>query len=65
MFEIYEDIDGEWRWRLVADNGEIVAQSEGYSRKEDAERGAAAVKRLAPAAELRFEDAATAGGADA
>jgi uncharacterized protein YegP (UPF0339 family) len=28
---IYEDLRGEWRWRLVAANGRIVADSsEGY-----------------------------------
>jgi uncharacterized protein YegP (UPF0339 family) len=27
-------------WRLKAGNGEIVAQSEGYTRHEDAYRGA-------------------------
>jgi uncharacterized protein YegP (UPF0339 family) len=41
--EIYEDDAGEWRWRLQADNGEIVAVGEGYSRKADAKRGWEAV----------------------
>lgn len=39
-YKIFQDVDGEWRWRLVAGNGEIVAQSEAYERKQDAERGA-------------------------
>jgi uncharacterized protein len=43
-FEIYEDAAGEFRWRLVAANGEIVAQSEGYTRRGDAERGAEAAR---------------------
>jgi len=39
--ETYEDEAGEWRWRLVAGNGEVVAHGEGYTRREDAQRGAA------------------------
>lgn len=26
---------GEWRWRLKAGNGEIIAQGEGYRNKQD------------------------------
>ncbi len=26
-FEMYKDIDKEWRWRLVARNGRIIADS--------------------------------------
>ena len=33
-FQIYQDRKGEYRWRLRARNGEIIADSnEGYSRK--------------------------------
>lgn len=40
---IYEDRGGEWRWRCVAPNGRIVADSsEGYTRETDARRAAAA-----------------------
>jgi uncharacterized protein len=32
--EIYKDTNNEWRWRLVARNGNTVAVSgEGYKRK--------------------------------
>ena len=35
-FEIFKDDVGEWRWRLVARNGRIVADSgEGYKNKAD------------------------------
>ena len=38
-YEIYRD-NGQYRWRLKADNGEIVAQSsEGYHNKSDCENG--------------------------
>ena len=35
-WEVYKDRAGEYRWRLVAANGEIVAASEGYKNKKDA-----------------------------
>jgi uncharacterized protein len=35
-FEIYVDQIGEYRWRLVAANNEIVAWSEGYTTKQNA-----------------------------
>jgi len=39
-FELYRDSAGEWRWRLRARNGEVVAESgEGYKRREDCEHG--------------------------
>lgn len=35
MFEIYQDKKGKWRWRLIAKNGRIVADSgQGYSRRD-------------------------------
>lgn len=34
--EIYRDSKREWRARLKAANGEIVATSEGFKRKQDA-----------------------------
>ena len=49
-FEIFQDDAGEYRWRLQAANGEIVAASEGYTRSADARRSAERVKELAPQA---------------
>ncbi|MFB6177636.1 MAG: YegP family protein, partial [Halobaculum sp.] len=50
-FEIYEDSAGEHRWRLVAANGESVADSgEGYTRRADAREAAERVGRYAPEA---------------
>ena len=38
-FEIYADTAGQWRWRLRAVNGRIVADSaEGYASKRNAKR---------------------------
>lgn len=56
VFELYQDSADEWRWRLVATNGNIVADSaEGYASKQGAERGIRTVKRIAPEAEVRTE----------
>jgi uncharacterized protein YegP (UPF0339 family) len=34
-WEFYKDARGEWRWRRVAPNGEIVgSSSEGYKNKQ-------------------------------
>jgi uncharacterized protein len=44
-FELYRDAGGHWRWRLRAENGEVVADcAEGYARREDCEHGIALVK---------------------
>ena len=47
MFEIYKDRSGEWRWRLRAHNGKIIADSsESYGNKLDCERGIELVRQL-------------------
>jgi uncharacterized protein YegP (UPF0339 family) len=52
-FEVYEDSAGEWRWRLLAPNGNIIADSgEGYVSKQGAKRGIESVKTHAPAASV-------------
>jgi hypothetical protein len=59
-FELYEDRADEWRWRLVAANGNVVADSgEGYASKQGARRGIRSVKRTAgdaPVVELEGDD---------
>lgn len=38
-FEVYKDKRGEYRWRRLAPNGQIVgASSEGYDKKSDCEK---------------------------
>lgn len=47
MFEIYRDTAMEWRWRLVASNGRIVADSgEGYKRKSAAVAAASRFRKM-------------------
>ncbi len=51
-FDIYEDADGRYRWRLVAANSEIVADSgEGYATRSNAVRAIDRVTRVAPDAD--------------
>ncbi|EOQ94740.1 PF07411 domain protein [Leptospira wolbachii serovar Codice str. CDC] len=51
-FEIYKDKAGEFRFRLKAANGEIIASSEGYSSKQACESGITSVKNNAGTAEI-------------
>ncbi|WP_436926557.1 HVO_2922 family protein [Halosimplex amylolyticum] len=56
-FEVFRDSADEWRWRLVAANGNIIADSgEGYQSKQGVERGIRSVKRSAPGADVEFSD---------
>jgi uncharacterized protein YegP (UPF0339 family) len=50
-FEVYQSKMG-YRWRLKANNGEIVAQGEEYVSKEGAKNGCEAVRRAASDAEV-------------
>lgn len=45
--DVFEGRDSQWYWRLRAANGEIVAQSEGYTSKDGAERGLEAMYEAA------------------
>lgn len=46
-FEVYEDKAGEFRFRLKASNGEIVAVSEGYKSKDSCFNGIESVRKNA------------------
>jgi uncharacterized protein YegP (UPF0339 family) len=56
-FEFYEDSAGEWRWRLVHDNGNIIADGgEGYASKSNVRRAMDRVRDHAAAADyLRID----------
>ena len=51
-FELYEDKAGEFRFRLKARNGEVIATSEGYKAKASCVNGIESVKKNAPDAEV-------------
>jgi uncharacterized protein YegP (UPF0339 family) len=49
-FEIYKDSRGEYRFRLKAGNGEIIATGESYKTKAGAENGIKSVQTNAAGA---------------
>ncbi len=54
-FEIYLDKAGEYRFRLKAKNGEIIAVSEGYKALAGCKNGIESVKKNAPDAAVSEE----------
>ena len=51
-FEIYKDKKGEFRFRLKAKNGQIIATSEGYTTKANCKNGVSSVMKNAVEAEV-------------
>ena len=51
-FEVYSDKAGEFRFRLKATNGQIIAMGEGYKAKAGCLNGIASVQKNAPDAEI-------------
>ena len=49
-FEVYKDNKGEYRFRLKATNGQIIATGEGYVAKASCLNGVESVRRNAPEA---------------
>jgi uncharacterized protein YegP (UPF0339 family) len=57
-FEIYEDARKEYRWRLKAANGQVIATSgQGYKAKADCRHGIEVVQK--EAANAKVEEALT------
>ena len=55
-FEIYKDNQEKWRWRLVHDNGNIIADcGNGYSSKQKCKQGMNSVKTNAPGGPVETE----------
>jgi uncharacterized protein YegP (UPF0339 family) len=44
--EIFQSNGGQWYFQVKGDNGEILAQSEGYTRKSDALQRLKALERI-------------------
>lgn len=55
-FEIYEDKAGEYRFRLKATNGQIIAVSEGYKAMAGCKNGIESVKKNAADAVIVEEE---------
>lgn len=51
-FEMYQDKGGEFRFRLKARNGKIIAVSEGYTARAGCLNGIESVQKNAPEAEI-------------
>ena len=51
-FEVYTDKAGEYRFRLKARNGEIIATGEGYKAKASCLNGIDSIRRNAPEADV-------------
>ena len=54
-FEVYTDKAGEYRFRLKATNGEIIAVSEGYKAEDSCLNGIESTKKNAAEAEVVTE----------
>ena len=55
-FEVYMDKAGEFRYRLKATNGQIIAVGEGYKALSSCLNGIESVKKNAPDAEIVMEE---------
>ncbi len=51
-FEIFVGSDSKFYFHLKAENGEIIAASQGYTTKQSAESGIDSVKRIAAEASV-------------
>ena len=55
-FEIYQDTAKEYRWRLKAANGAVLATSgQGYKAKADCQKGVERIKEQAGSDKVSFE----------
>ena len=55
-FELYLDKRGEFRFRLLAANGQNILASEGYKEKASCKNGIASVKKNAPVSETQIAE---------
>ncbi|MCR5800589.1 MAG: YegP family protein [Lachnospiraceae bacterium] len=51
-FEVYKDKKGEFRFRLKASNGQIIATGEGYKALKSCLNGVESIKKNAPGADI-------------
>ncbi len=55
-FEMYTDKAGEFRFRLKAKNGQIIATGEGYKAKSGCKNGIESIRKNAPDADVIIEE---------
>jgi len=46
-FELYPDVTGTWRFRLIGANNEVIASGEGFDSKWNAKRATRALRLAA------------------
>ena len=51
-FEIYQDASGEYRFRLKAGNGQVIANGQGYTTKKACMNGIESIRKNAPDAKI-------------
>ena len=51
-FEVYEE-NGEWFWRFLASNGEVLGKSVGYANRMEAENSVDQVQQYAQDAPVK------------
>lgn len=51
-FELWVDKGGDYRFNLLAGNGQVIASSQGYSSKASALNGIESIRTNAPDAEV-------------
>lgn len=56
-FQVYTDKAGEFRFRLLASNGQNICHGEGYVRKDSCLNGIESVRKNAPEAPIEMEEA--------
>ena len=54
-YKLWKDAQGEWRFNLIAGNGQVIAVSEGYTTKSSAKKGIISVRVNAPFAPIKEE----------
>ena len=56
-FEVYQDSRGDYRFRLKAGNGQVIAIGEGYKSKKSCMNGIESIRKNAPDATLHDQTA--------
>jgi uncharacterized protein YegP (UPF0339 family) len=51
-FEIIKDKKGQFRWRRLANNNQVIASGEGYTSKASCKNGIESVKKNGPKAAI-------------
>jgi len=55
-FQVYQDKKDQFRFRLLASNGQVIASGQGYTTKKSCLAGIESVKKNAPTAEIEEVD---------